>query len=101
MVERLEGSAGHGCLRFNRAVNGSRTSTVSIWSMIAAFGDAVSGFFTYSMVNLTSSAVNSSPLWNLIPGLRLKSSLVGSVKVHSEASLPLIGKVGSADRKST
>src|SRR6267142_5700737 len=71
-------NTGHGFLVWIRTVKGSTISTRSIGANDEEPRSLLAGLARRSMLNLTESAVKSSPLWNLTPRRSLNSQVVGA-----------------------
>ena len=66
-------NTGHGFLVWIFTVYGSTISTRSIGAKDVEPRSLLAGLTRRSMLNLTESALKSSPLWNLTPRRSLKS----------------------------
>src|SRR6266567_9379803 len=89
------GTMGSGMRVVMRTVCGSTAWTS--WPKLGGHVSLASVFslevMARSMVNLTDSAVNSSPLWNLIPRRSFTSHVVGFTLRHDSASSGLSSMV--------
>src|SRR6185436_16169655 len=68
----------NGLARRNTTVRGSGVSISRITEKIELHGERVAGSTMRWKVNLTSSLVSASPLWNFTPSRRWKTNVCGS-----------------------
>ena len=77
---------GHGFLVWILTVYGSTISTRSIGAKDDEPRSLLAGLTRRSMLNLTASALKSSPLWNLTPRRSLNSQVVGATSFGISAA---------------